>query len=79
MQLDLAFSDLTCSNSVDKLDGLDFEVETDQRKYKTTKILHQKIENFQSFSVFAFLNINQRPDLGSLKVEKGSEGRQIHE
>jgi len=42
------------------LDGLDFEVETNERKYQTFQILNKVVECSEAFWVFALVDINER-------------------
>jgi len=42
------------------LDGLDFEVETNERKYQTFQILNKVVECSEAFWVFTLVDINER-------------------
>jgi len=57
---------LRCHN-LRYLDGFDLEVQRDEGKNKALEILYEIIKDPQSFWVFTVLDINQRPNLRSLK------------
>jgi hypothetical protein len=42
------------------LDGLDFEVETNERKYQTFQILNKVVECSEAFWIFTLVDINER-------------------
>ena len=46
------------------LDGLDLEVEPDQREYETFEILHQVVECAQTLGILGVVDVDQRTDFG---------------
>jgi len=51
------------------LDWFDFEVKGDERENETLQILHEIIEDTESFRVLTVLDIHQGPDFGSLESD----------
>lgn len=46
------------------LDGLDLEVESDERENEAFKVLHQVVKAAQTFLIFALVHVYQGADLG---------------